>query len=106
MATKRRVGACGNNFCGTSTGIHEGLTFGAGKLDEHGFWEKPCRICAEAHDAEMAAGRRSILIDEQVAYYRSKGMTPQEALQTVQRDHEWIYLSAWPYADTVDYARR
>ena len=44
--------------CGCSTGIHEadnsdgtawrpwGLTFGTGKLDEFGYWEKPCGPCA------------------------------------------------------------
>ncbi len=34
--------------CHISTGIHGGLTFGNGELDEHGFWEKPCHECARA----------------------------------------------------------
>ena len=38
--------ACGKLECSVSTGIHEGPTFGSGKLDEHGFWEHPCDTCA------------------------------------------------------------
>lgn len=38
--------ACGRDDCATSTGIHEGLTFGRGDLDFNGFWEKPCAPCA------------------------------------------------------------
>lgn len=103
---KRGLGACGNNWCRCSTGIHEGLTFGSGELDQYGFWEKPCRICAEQHDTEMAAGRRDELINEQVAHYRGLGHNAQEALQLVQRHHEWIYLLAWPYAQEVVEATR
>lgn len=44
--------------CSCSTGIHEtsdddgspeypwALTFGRGKLDDHGYWEIPCAVCA------------------------------------------------------------
>lgn len=50
--------------CSCSTGIHEnpladgsaelpwGLTFGQGKLDEHGYWEKPCFDCARRHEKQ------------------------------------------------------
>jgi len=31
-----------------STGIHGGFTFGSGRLDFDGYWEFPCRECAEA----------------------------------------------------------
>jgi hypothetical protein len=41
---------CGNPDCGISTGIHEGLTFGSGKLDQWGFWENPCDTCAREHE--------------------------------------------------------
>ena len=44
---------CGNPDCSVSTGVHDGLTFGRGKLDDHGYWEIPCGICARA--AEQAA---------------------------------------------------
>lgn len=39
---------CGNEECCVSTGIHEGLTFGSGEVDPHGFWERPCSPCARA----------------------------------------------------------
>lgn len=32
--------------CKISTGICGRLTFGLGKLDEHGYWEHPCVECA------------------------------------------------------------
>lgn len=40
--------ACGNPRCGVSTGIHDGLTFGWGDLDQYGYWEHPCGACARA----------------------------------------------------------
>jgi hypothetical protein len=44
---------CGNPNCYVSTSIDEfTLTFGSGELDEYGFWEKPCYICALAHKIE------------------------------------------------------
>ena len=44
------MSACGNKECCASTGIHDGLTFGSGKIDFNGFWENPCCICARAHE--------------------------------------------------------
>lgn len=44
--------ACGHYDCGVSGGIHEGPTFGRGKCDEHGYWEIPCRICAQKYEDE------------------------------------------------------
>lgn len=38
--------------CPASTGIHDGLTFGRGTLDDHGFWEKPCSNCARWNEKE------------------------------------------------------
>jgi len=43
---ERKMPHCGNPNCSVSTGIHDGLTFGSGELDENGFWEHPCPICA------------------------------------------------------------
>jgi len=37
---------CGNPDCGVSSGICERITFGSGELDDHGYWEHPCVICA------------------------------------------------------------
>lgn len=45
---KKRDRGCKNPNCKCSTGIHEGLTFGSGELDECGYWEKPCAECARA----------------------------------------------------------
>jgi len=33
--------------CCVSTGVCGSLTFGQGKLDAHGYWEKPCKKCAD-----------------------------------------------------------
>lgn len=45
-----KLPACGNSHCSVSTGIHDGLTFGYGKLDHNGYWQHPCRPCAKAFD--------------------------------------------------------
>ena len=42
---------CGRSECGVSTGIHEGLTFGLGTLDDHGYWSTPCPACARDWEA-------------------------------------------------------
>jgi hypothetical protein len=42
--------ACGRDDCGVSSGICEELTFGRGELDFNGYWEIPCRSCAEAFE--------------------------------------------------------
>lgn len=39
---------CGNPDCSTSTAIDEvTITYGHGELDDHGFWEHPCKPCAD-----------------------------------------------------------
>lgn len=38
---------CGNPQCGCSTTIADEISFGSGELDGYGFWEHPCRPCAE-----------------------------------------------------------
>lgn len=42
---RERIG-CGNPRCSRSSGICGAITFGWGDLDEYGYWEFPCRICA------------------------------------------------------------
>lgn len=42
---------CGDDRCSVSTGIHDGLTFGRGDLDEWGYWSVPCGACAREHEA-------------------------------------------------------
>lgn len=45
---------CGNLDCSTSTSIDDvTLTFGRGNLDEHGYWEIPCGVCAEAYQKDF-----------------------------------------------------
>jgi hypothetical protein len=39
--------------CTFSTGIHEGLTVGTGRLDVHGYWEHPCPECARAWEQQF-----------------------------------------------------
>ena len=50
-------GGCGRPECCASTGIHDpetsklsGLTFGAGRIDQFGYWEFPCKSCARAFE--------------------------------------------------------
>lgn len=44
---------CGNVECGISTAIdEETLTFGSGDLDDHGFFEHPCLICANEYKSK------------------------------------------------------
>ena len=38
--------------CGWSTGIHDGPTVGRGKLNEHGYWQFPCYLCAREAERE------------------------------------------------------
>lgn len=44
--------ACGNPKCGGSTNIAEDASFGHGELDECGFWEFPCPVCARDYERE------------------------------------------------------
>lgn len=88
------MGKCGNPKCHSSTGIHDGMTFGSGRLDEHGFWEFPCRTCAEEHDL-----RREETIKSVTQQIIESGRTKEEAEKYI-REAEWIHYPAWPYADT------
>ncbi len=83
------MSACGNPKCSCSTGIHEGLTFGSGKLDSLGFWEFPCRICAADWDANVPDVIQKIIND-------SKFSSLDDAQKYI-REAEWIQLAAWPY---------
>jgi hypothetical protein len=40
--------------CSISTGIHDCLTFGSGKLSDSGFWSKPCAECARAYEQQFS----------------------------------------------------
>jgi len=47
---KKRQRPCGNPKCSASTGICESTTFGSGELDQYGYWEFPCSICAREYE--------------------------------------------------------
>lgn len=41
---------CGNPNCSVSISIDEvTFTFGSGRIDGYGFWQKPCWSCAQEH---------------------------------------------------------
>ena len=44
---------CGNSECSISTGICGSLTFGSGRLDDYGYWAKPCYVCRDAFRAKQ-----------------------------------------------------
>jgi len=71
---------CGNLKCSTSTGIHDGLTFGSGRLDEHGYWEFPCAICAREFDTTRAETKARLL---------AEGAEPEHL--------EWLDIKGWPF---------
>jgi hypothetical protein len=82
--------ACGHDDCGCSTGIHEGLTFGRGRLDRNGYWEFPCRVCAAEWDKNIRETREQ-LRDKMIA----DGNLPLNVIQYIL-DAEWLWLKAWP----------
>jgi len=48
MSSAKTFPACGNDGCTISSGICGALTFGHGELDDDGYWEHPCILCASA----------------------------------------------------------
>ncbi len=47
---KTKLPACNNPDCCASTNIAGYASFGSGELDEWGFWEKPCSVCARSYE--------------------------------------------------------
>ncbi len=43
---------CGSEKCCTSTGICESTTHGSGHLDNLGYWEFPCFVCARHYETK------------------------------------------------------
>jgi len=41
---------CGHKDCTVSIGIHDGLTFGRGRVDDYGYFEFPCYVCARENE--------------------------------------------------------
>lgn len=81
---------CGNNKCSTSTGIHGGLTFGSGRLDDYGYWSEPCRTCAAHWDSQIPQERKTVRQDLII-----NGKTEQEAEDYI-KDAGWLNYKAWP----------
>lgn len=76
---------CGNSRCSSSTGIHDGLTFGYGRLDHHGYWQFPCRACAKRYDEQLT---------ERIERLKAYGLTDQELGSP---EYLWVSDPAWPY---------
>jgi len=43
----------GHERCRVTSNIADYLSFGNGECDEYGFWEKPCYVCARAHEEQF-----------------------------------------------------
>ena len=86
------MSACGKK-CFTSTGIHEGITCGRGRLDDYGYWSIPCRPCAVAFDETRKEARKK-LFDELIV----GGLTEEAAVKFLKENHEWLFMKAWPYS--------
>lgn len=86
---------CGNSECSCSTGIHDGLTFGRGRLDEYGYWEFPCPICARGWDAEVPQVREKIRNDLKA---KNPNWTDQQLDSFLRSNHEWLFIEGWPFA--------
>jgi len=66
------VRPCGHHDCGCSTTIAGCLSFGRGALDELGFWEIGCAVCARAHEGADADKRPCWpLTDAEAAKWRT-----------------------------------
>jgi hypothetical protein len=83
---------CGNPRCSCSTGIHEGLTFGSGKLDHNGYWAVPCAPCARANDADQVNQRAWVGRD-----LARRGKSKRHIRRYIATS-EWLWLESWPYA--------
>lgn len=67
--------------CSCSTGIHDGLTFGRGTLDDLGFWSRPCWECARWAEQKDGVPRNTYWPFEQ------RQLTPSELVARL-RDYD------------------
>lgn len=67
------MGQCGDETCSVSSGICGAITFGRGELDDYGYWEEPCGVCARAweddHPGQFAWPRKRILWFDNCEYW-------------------------------------
>lgn len=66
---------CGRRECKASTAITDDISFGTGRLDEYGFWEVGCPICARAWEREHPG-------DKAWPYAPSDSCDPENACAT------------------------
>ena len=85
--------ACGRAECSSAIHANEFLTFGRGHLDADGFWEIPCRACAEASDKQQAHG------EEQARQALIRFGAPEREIEQFMRDAKWLRNPAWPFAE-------
>lgn len=84
---------CGDPHCCSSTGEFRGeITFGHGRLNDMGYWSKPCRPCAEKWDSEHADAVAAVG-DSMLA----QGYTLEQVIEYVQ-SADWLNTPAWPYS--------
>lgn len=54
---KRSIGCRNPKQCGCSSDPFDNLTFGWGKLDDHGYWQHLCAACARDHEKRVPEHR-------------------------------------------------
>lgn len=86
---------CRNKKCSVSTGIHEGLTFGSGELDNCGYWSRPCYACAREHDATIKETRASIARD-----MRKRGESKRSVRRYIATS-EWLWIPGHPFPKSL-----
>lgn len=89
-------GGCNDPRCKASSGICGAITFGKGELDDYGYWDEPCDLCARAWEklrpGEFAWPRKRILWFDNREYWA-------EVFH-----HQWvdgIYLPLFPKEGSV-----
>jgi hypothetical protein len=96
MITKTKLPPCGNPECSCSTGIHDGLTFGSGELDDLGYWDKPCDICAREGDK-----RNKYDVRANISIMIRNGKTKEEAIKEVRERWNWLFIECWPFKESA-----
>ena len=81
---------CGNPSCSCATGIHEGITFGWGNLDEFGYFKYPCHICARDFDSKR---------DQRIAILKEKYKTEPDVNKYLAEHYDWLFIEAWPFKE-------
>jgi len=94
---ERKLPPCGNPQCGASSGIDDSPTFGWGVLDDHGFWEFPCAVCARHYEKDhpghkawpfdgMKIAEPKLVIFDAIAW---DTRAIAEALSKAKYHHQW-----------------